>query len=119
MLTLYYPPVDAETQWRWNKGKDWIPGLTVGFSLANPTSNFYIGGSNEILIRNIQLVYGIGFQHVPIALGAASSQPIWGGVGAAPTVSVIQGFTRSFFVGLTFNLSSFVQSLGFGASKSP
>jgi hypothetical protein len=116
-LTVYYPPVDAEVPFRWNNPRNWIPGASVAFSLANPTNNFYLGGSNEFLIRNVQVFYGLAFLKVPVELGTPTSQPVWGGVGTAPSVSTKQGFQKGFFTGFTFNLSGFIQSLGFGGSK--
>jgi hypothetical protein len=121
VLTLYFPPVDAERQWRMTNPRDWIPGLSFGASLSNPTSNFYVGGSNEIAVRNIQLVYGFSWQKMATGLANPGTQPPFGGVGAAPAVATVQGFHRGFFVGMTYNLSSFFQSLGLSgaASKSP
>ncbi len=120
-LTLYFPPVDAETplrfKWRYLK-RDLIPGISFGMSLSNPTTNFYAGGSNELLVRNVQLFYGVAFHNIATGLAPGPSQPVWGGVGTAPTVSTVSGFQRGFFIGGTFNLSGFIQSLfGGGGGK--
>jgi len=47
-------PLDAERDWR---PRDLWPGVTVGFSLADPANSFFFGGSSEIR-RNVQLTYG-------------------------------------------------------------
>jgi uncharacterized membrane protein YgcG len=124
VLTVYFPPVDAETPWRLTRrGPDWwrdlIPAPSVGLSLANPTTNFYIGGSMEVGIRNIQVFGGWAFLKMPTRLGAPATQPIWNGTGTVPAVSTVSGFARSPFVGVTYNLSGFIQSLfgGGGAAK--
>jgi len=85
-------------------------------SLANPTTNFYVGGSMEAFIRNVQVFGGMAFQNVATGLGTLATQPAWGGLAPVPTVSIVSGFRRGFFVGMTYNLSGFVQSL-FSAAK--
>jgi len=115
-LTIYYPPVDAETPFHWTR-QNLIPGASLAFSLANPTNNFYVGGSNEFLVRNVQIFYGLALLKTPVEVGAPTTQPVWGGAGTAPAVMTKSGFQKGFFLGFTFNLSSFIQSLGFGGSK--
>jgi hypothetical protein len=119
VLTTYFPPVDAERQWG-HTIRDFVPGFSLGASLSSPTNNFYVGGSNEIFVRNIQAFYGLAFQKVAKGLGAPTSQPAYGGVGTAPSASTAQGFQRGFFVGVTYNLSGFFQTLfsGGGAKSS-
>ena len=78
VLTFYFPPVDAERQLRLTNWRDWVPGLSFGASLANPTSNFYLGGSNEIGVRNVQLFYGWGWQKTAKGLANLGSQPLFG-----------------------------------------
>lgn len=117
VLTTYFPPVDAERQWG-HTVRDFIPGLSLGASLSNPTGNFYVGGSNEVFVRNIQAFYGLAFQKVARGLGAATSQPTFGGLGTAPAVTTVQGFQKGFFVGVTYNLSGFIQTLFGGGAKS-
>jgi hypothetical protein len=123
VLTGYFPPVDAEVPWRIasrNWWRDVLPGPSIGISLSSPASNFYIGGSNEFLVRNLQLFYGVAFHNIPNALAPGSTQPLWGGTGTAPTVGTISRLQKGFFFGATFNLSGFVQSLfGGGGSKAP
>ena len=116
-LTLYIPPIDAEVPFRPKNPRNWIPAPSVAFSLANPTNNFYLGASSEFLVRNVQVLYGLALLKAPVALGTPASQNVWGGVGTAPTVSTQQGFLKAPFAGFTFNLSGFIQSLGFGSSK--
>jgi hypothetical protein len=121
VLTVYFPPVDAEVPWRIiRRGRNWwrdlIPAPSIGMSLANPTTNFYVGGSMEAFIRNVQVFGGMAFQNVATGLGTLATQPAWGGLAPVPTVSIVSGFRRGFFVGMTYNLSGFVQSL-FSAAK--
>jgi hypothetical protein len=121
VLTGYFPPIDAEVPWRVT-GPNWwrgvIPGPSLGISLANPTSNFYLGGSNEFIVRNLQVFYGAAFHNIPARLAPGSAQPLWGGVGTAPSVVTVSRLQKGFFFGATFNLSGFIQSLfGGGGSK--
>jgi hypothetical protein len=121
VLTGYFPPVDAEVPWRL-ASRDWwrdvLPGPSIGISLSSPASNFYLGLSNEFLVRNLQLFYGVAFHDVPTTLAPGSTQPLWGGTGTAPTIGTVSRLQKGFFFGATFNLSGFIQSLfGGGASK--
>jgi hypothetical protein len=93
--------LDAERPFRKH---DLIPGLTLGFSLSNPTTNFYMGGSSELFIRNLQLVYRFSLNRVT-ALDAASVQY------SASTPATHQIYAKGGFVGLSFNISGFIQSL--------
>ena len=99
-------PMDAERDWR---PHDLIPGLSVGFSLSNPTTRFYVGGSSEFFLRNVQLTYGASITQVS---ELTSTAPL-----NATTAATRQRFTGRWFVGLTFNISGFVQGL-FSAGKS-
>jgi hypothetical protein len=87
------------------------PGLSVGFSLANPTTSFY-GGISLELVRNVQLVLGVNTAKVATYSSKVTqtNQAISGG-----TPLTVQRFSTSAFVGLTFNVSGFVQSQ-FGSS---
>jgi hypothetical protein len=123
VLTLYVPPVDAERPMRlpkFNKGfegiRDYIPAPSFGLSLSNPTTNFFLGASNELFIRNVQAFYGLTLHNIPLTLAPGSSQPIFGGGGTAPTVGTVTKFQKGFFLGVTFNLTGFVQSLFGGGS---
>jgi hypothetical protein len=118
MLTLYFPPVDAEQQWQINNVRNWIPGLSFGASLSNPTGYFYVGGSNEAGIRNVQIVWGLAWQKVAIGLANPLTQPVYGGLGTIPTVNTVSGFHRGLYLGITYNLANFIQSLGISAAKS-
>jgi hypothetical protein len=111
MLTAYWLshwfPMDAERDWR---PRDLTPGLSVGFSLTSPSSNFYFGGSSEFFLRNVQLVYGVSVAKVSAA-GSGSN-------GTSP--STTQNFHSGWYTGLTFNVSGFIQGLfsGGGGGKS-
>lgn len=116
MLTVYLPPIDAEVPFRWNHLGSWRPAPTGGFSLASPTSNFFLGLSNEFPVRNVQLIYGLSLIKTGLEI-AGPNQAVFGGSGSVPAVVTKQSFQKGFFMGLTFNLSNFIQSLGFGGSK--
>jgi hypothetical protein len=100
-LTRYIWPFDAEQKEHW---KDLRPGVSLSFSLASPTSNFYIGGSSEFL-RYIQLEYGLALAKVPHlapnTYSAASS--------TAP--NTVQSFAKGAYIGLSFNISGLIQGL--------
>jgi len=121
VLTGYIVPVDAERPFRY-KGvgwwRDYLPAPSLGISLANPTTNFYLGASNEAFVRNLQFFYGVGFHSTSLRLASGASQPAWGGAGTPPTVATTSGFLKGFFFGATFNLSGFVQTLFGGGAKS-
>jgi hypothetical protein len=97
-------------KWRYLK-RDLIPGFSFGISLSNPTTNFYVGGSNELLVRNFQIFYGLALHNIGTGLAPGPSQPVWGGTGSAPAPATVSGFQKGGFVGGTFNLSGFIQSL--------
>jgi hypothetical protein len=101
-VTVYFKPIDAERQF---KKSDLIPGGTVGFSLSSPTSNFYLGGSSELFIRNLQAMYGVALLKVT-ELG-----PLSGTAGTGPVLSTIQQEKVRGFVGISFNITGFLQSL--------
>lgn len=102
-LTVYVKPVDAERTWR-PRLKDLIPGPTIAFSLSSPTSNFYFGASSAIFNRNIQLLYGFSLAKVntlePSSLQLSSS-----------TAATRSQFAKGGFVGISFNILGFIQSL--------
>lgn len=111
MFTAYvfhhWVPLDAESDWR---PRDLVPGLSFGLSLSSPANNFYVGGSSEFFLRNVQIVYGLSIANV------AEAAP--GSNGTSPSTS--QHFKKGVFGGLTFNISGFIQGLfsGGGSSKS-
>lgn len=107
LFTFYLHPLDAES--RWHK-EDLIPGISFGFSLASPGSIFYLGGSSEIL-RNVQLVYG--FTAAKVA--KLAPQPATPGTSPA----TVQVFKKGTFIGVTYNISGFIQSLLGGGKGSP
>jgi hypothetical protein len=124
VLTVYIVPVDAERPMRFKGSgawRDYLPAPSFGISLSNPTTNFYVGASNEVLLRNLQIFYGASFHNTALKLAPGATQALWGGTGAAPTAATVPGFQKGPFVGVTFNLSSFIQSLfsggGGGAAK--
>jgi hypothetical protein len=98
-LTAYFKPIDAERPWR---KSDLIPGATLAFSLSSPTTNFYFGASSEFpKLRNVQMTYGFSLVRgsvlePPFTSSAAVTNP---------------HFFKGGFVGLTFNITGFIQSL--------
>jgi hypothetical protein len=81
---------------------DLIPGLTIAFSMASPSTNFYFGGSSEFpKLRNVQITYGLALSRVgKLEKPYTSSTPI-----------TDQVFSTGGFAGLTFNITGFIQSL--------
>jgi hypothetical protein len=121
-VTAYIFPVDEEVPWRWKfwapgAWRDWMPAPSFGMSLTNPTSSFYLGGSNEFGVRNLQIFYGLSLLNQQSRLSAYSAQQIWGGQGTPATVATISTIHYGLFIGATFNLSNFVQSIIGGGAK--
>lgn len=102
-LTAYIKPVDAERKWTWSV-RDLTPGPTIAFSLTNPSTNFYFGGSSAIFNRNIQVLYGVSFARVNV-LAPADLQL------SGTTAATRQQFAKGGFIGVTFNILGFIQSL--------
>jgi hypothetical protein len=101
-VTAYvFGPMDAERPFR---KKDLIPGATLGISLSSPTTNFYLGGSSELFIRNLQVTYGFALNRV-MTLDSASVQF------SPSTPATRLAFAKGGFVGLSFNITGFIQSL--------
>ncbi len=98
-LTAYLKPMDAERPWQ---RSDLRPGLTLGISLTSPATNFYFGGSSEFpKLRNVQIVYGLSLYRVAILEAPYSSN----------TVKTRQALSLGPFIGLTFNITGFIQTL--------
>jgi hypothetical protein len=100
-LMVYLKPMDAER--KFHRG-DLTPALTMGLSMASPTKNFYFGGSSELFVRNLQLMYGItlaqGSELQPITFQTSSSTPV-----------TRQVLLKGGFIGISFNVSGFITSL--------
>jgi hypothetical protein len=107
-FSVYLPglPFDAERRWR---PHDLIPAPSVGFSLSSPTTDFFFGGSIEV-IRGVQLVGGAHMGQLNQLAPGGINDPT---SSAAP--ATIQKFRWGGFYGVTFNIS-FIQSL-FGGGK--
>jgi hypothetical protein len=98
-LTAYFKPLDAERPWH---KSDLIPGATIAFSMTSPSTNFYFGGSSEFpKLRNVQITYGLALSRV------GKLEPPYTSV----TANTDQVFSKGGFVGLTFNITGFIQSL--------
>jgi hypothetical protein len=102
-LTIYWPrlPMDAESPWN---PKNMIPAPTLGMSFSSPTSNFYLGLSSEVR-RNVQIVFGASTAE-PQRLSSTSVSAT--NMGTPPTA---QKFTMGGFVGLSLNISGFIQTV--------
>lgn len=105
-LTRYIWGFDAESK---EHLSDWRPGISLSFSLSSPTSNFYVGGSSEVL-RYVQVQYGFAVAKVP-RLSPGSFAP-----SSSTTPATYQVFAKGGYMGLSFNLSDFVKNLVKGGS---
>jgi len=120
LFTVYPKPFDAESPFNFKKDFLRIPGASFGVSLASPSNNFYFGGSSEIL-RNVQLVYGFNVAKISRLAPSGTFNSTPSGTNATPATT--QVFAKGAFIGLTFNLNGFIQSLslsggGGGGGKS-
>jgi hypothetical protein len=107
-FSAYIWPMDAERTWQ---KKDLRPALTFGLSLTSPSSNFYVGGSSEF-VRNVQLAYGFALaQTSRLAPGVTVS------TSNTTAPGTVQTFSKGVYVGLSFNISGFLQTLFGGAGK--
>jgi hypothetical protein len=106
-VTVYAIPLDAERPFRW---ADMFPAPTLNISLSSPTTNFHVGFSSEFLIRNLQIVYGASFVQQARLAGAISRVPPIT-TGQPTALYTTKKFTIGGFVGLTFNISGFIQAL--------
>jgi hypothetical protein len=107
MFTAYLKALDAENQWH---ARDLIPGVSVGFSLVNPSTSFYFGGSSEVR-RNVQVFAGVNVAKVTALAPAGYVAPT---SSTAPTTK--QQFGKGFSVGMTLNIGGFISSLFSGKS---
>jgi len=117
LLTVYPYPFDAEVRCSYKCLWTTPPGLSLGLSLVNPSSSFYAGVSLE-LVRNVQIVVGENWSKQAILPPSGTTQPTSAITAGAPIT--VQRYTSATFVGLTFNISGFIQGLfPGGGSKSP
>jgi hypothetical protein len=120
-LTWYPRAIDAESPTNCYKG-DFGQcihelGLTLGLSMASPTSNFYFGPSLEPF-RGVQLVGGLSITKVPMlapptTAGFTCTPPCTGG-----TPPTVQNFKPGGYVGVSFDIKAFIQSIGSAAFSS-
>lgn len=112
LLTWYPVPFDAERPYRVSDLKH--VGASFGLSLSSPASNFYVGASAEIQ-RNVQLVGGFNVAKISqLTVDDGTTVHVTGGTPSTPTN---QHFGLGGFIGLTFNIGGFVQSLFGGGGK--
>jgi hypothetical protein len=100
-LSVYVKGIDAERKFQLS---DLIPAPTIAFSLSSPTTNFYVGGSSEFFFRNIQVMYGASFLRQSSLLPASEQT-------SATTPATRQVFGKGAFVGFSFNVLGFIQSV--------
>jgi hypothetical protein len=121
-FSAYLWPMDAEST---SQKSDLRPALTFGLSLSAPASNFYFGLSSEFR-RNVQVVYGFtAAQQAKLAPGLYQpTNPAPGTCRANCSTSnatpppTIETFKPGGFVGISYNITGFIQSLfGGGGSK--
>lgn len=121
-FSAYLWPMDAESTWQKSNLR---PALTFGLSLSAPASNFYFGLSSEFR-RNIQVVYGFTVaQQAKLAPGLYQpTNPAPGKCQANCSTSnatpppTVQTFKPGGFIGISYNITGFIQSLfGGGGSK--
>ena len=107
-FTVYWPglPFDAERKWRL---KDLIPAPSLGFSLSSPSSDFFFGGSVEVL-RGVQIVGGRHVGKINELAPASINDPT-----SSTAPATMQRFHPGWFGGVTFQFT-FIQSL-FGGAK--
>jgi hypothetical protein len=103
-VTVYaFRPLDAERPF---KATDLIPAPTLNISLSSPTTNFHVGASSELLMRNLQLVYGVSIVQESRLGGTVT--PI---NGQTTGLFTTKKYNYGAFVGVTFNITGFIQSL--------
>lgn len=106
-LVIYVKPFDGERKWR---PSDLIPAPSLGMSLTSPSTDFFFGVSSEV-IRNVQIVAGRHIGKINELSPTGVNDPT---SGTAPLTT--QHFHPGWFVGATFNISNFIQTL-FSGSK--
>ncbi len=107
LLFTWYPvPWDAERPYRLSDLGH--VGVDFGLSLSSPANNFYFGAATEIR-RNIQLVAGFNIAKISkLSVPNGTTITVTGG---APTTPTKQYFAKGAFIGLTYNISGFIQGL--------
>lgn len=105
-MTWYPVPWDAERPYRLRDLRH--VGLNFGLSLASPANNFYLGAATEIR-RNIQLVAGFNVAKISrLSVKNGTTITVTGGT---PTTPTQQYFAKGAFIGLSYNISGFIQGL--------
>jgi hypothetical protein len=109
-LTYYPVPFDAERPFHWS---DMLkPGISLGFSTSNPTSNFYFGFMSEFPgIRNLELVYGVTAAKVSYLPGNVLQPVAAAAPTTIPTPTTASKFVVGGYAGLSFNVSGFLTGL--------
>lgn len=115
LFITYYPRAfDAERPYRFS---DLLyPGISLGLSMSSPSSNYYFGISEEVL-RNVQLTAGLAYAPQLASTNKFNAAP----TATSSTPNIVQRFTGSWYVGVSFNILGFIQSViggGGSAAKS-
>jgi hypothetical protein len=78
---------------------DLTPEPTIGFSLTNPGSDYFFGGSSEFFVRNVQLVYGFHYGKITELTPNQADDPF-----SSTAQATQQKFVGKAFIGATFNI---------------
>jgi hypothetical protein len=117
LFTIYPFPWDAEAHCPHNfcliHPRTNPPGFSFGLSLSSPSSSFYAGASFEVL-RLLQLFGGYNWSKSAALAPSTTSQPSMATSSGTPVT--IQKFYGAPALGLTFNVSGFIQGVVGGAA---
>jgi hypothetical protein len=118
VTTYIFRPLDAERPFTW---KDLTPAPSLYFSLTSPSSNYHVGFASEFFYRNLQIIYGASIVEETRVTGAqatitttASGSPVTSPVtiaGQLGYLSTTKVTNAGGFIGLSFNITGFIQSL--------
>ncbi len=103
MLTTYLWGIDAESKFSLKKYNVKWTGLSLGFSLASPSTSFYFGGSTEVL-PDVQLVYGAHVARV----SALAPLAVQNSAGTSPAPTLNTQTDTGYYIGFTFNVGGFI-----------
>lgn len=104
---VYLHRLDSERKWHF---KDLIPAANIGLSLSSPATDFFLGGSTELVVRGLQVTGGVHIGKVAELAPSGVNDPT-----SSATPATIERFHKAAFVGVTFNIN-FIQTL-FSAAK--
>jgi hypothetical protein len=94
--------IDSESGWDGRMVENYIPEPVMGFSLNSIGSNYYVGLSDELFIRNLEFIGGKAWVKTPFL-----TNPVTGS-GMSATPNTYSRFTHPWFVGVSYNISSLI-----------